>query len=148
MKDDRFSNHVKKDYVCALGLATFTFSSLEWEVAWCAEKISPGTLRKIMDDEMTAGKIAKKFVNITKNMRTFKEHEKLKDLACRFMELVKIRNNIMHGNPCAGSNGESRLSGKGNNIIEIPDLETAADNFAECGINLNRIRYNFLENYK
>jgi len=146
MKGDRLRSPVKDDYVDALGRAAFTFSSLEWQVVWCAEKISPGALRKIVDKEMTAGQIAKTFVDITRNMPKSKEREELKAFADQFMELVGVRNNIMHGKPCTGPNGEARLSGE--RVIEIPDLEAAADDFVECGSKLNGVFYGFLETYE
>ena len=68
MKDVRKREPVKADYVHALGLATYSFASCEWQVVWCCEKIRPGSLNKIVGDELTAGKIAKVFVDLTRNM--------------------------------------------------------------------------------
>ena len=146
MKDDRLRSPVKADYVDALGRAAYTFSSLEWQVVWCAEKISPSSLCKIVDNEMTAGRIAKAFVDVTRNMPRSKEREELKASASQFMDLVEVRNNIMHGKPCTGPNGAARLSGEA--VIEIPDLENAADDFVECGVKLNEMFYGFLETYE
>lgn len=146
MKDDRLRSPVKLDYIEALGRAIYTFASLEWQVVWCAEKIQPSSIRKIVDKEMTAGTIANFFINAVRNMPKIPEREELELLATRFMELVKVRNNIIHGKPCTGPNGESRLSGK--KVIEIPDLEQAADDFVECGIKLNSLYYDFLKTYE
>nr|WP_288256503.1 hypothetical protein [uncultured Pseudomonas sp.] len=146
MKGDRLRSPVKLDYIEALGRATYTFASLEWQVVWCAEKIQPSSIRKIVDKEMTAGTIANFFVNVVRNMPKIPEREELAILAARFMELVKVRNNIIHGKPCTGPNGESRLSG--NKVIEIPDLEQAADDFVECGGKLNSLYYGFLKTYE
>jgi len=57
---------------------------------------------------MTAGTIAKRFIDATRNMPKIKERKQLKALAQTFMELVQIRNQIMHGKPCTSPNGDQR----------------------------------------
>ena len=145
MKDDRKRQAVKTDYVQALGLATYCFASCEWQVAWCCEKIRLGSLRKIVGEEMTAGKIAKYFIDLTRNMPRSPEREELSGAAKVFADLVEERNRILHGKPCTGPNGESRLTST--NVIEIPELEDAADSFAACGGDLNRLSHGFLSTY-
>jgi hypothetical protein len=144
-KDDRLRSPVKPDYVEALGRAAFTFATCEWQVVWCAEKISPGSLQKIVGEELTAGKIAKRFIDVCRNMPKSKEREALVNAAKRFSDLVEERNRILHGKPCTGPNGEARLSGSG--VIEIGDLENAADAFVECSGELNALFYGFLKTY-
>lgn len=146
MKDDRLQCPVEKEYVEALGLAAYTFARLEWQVVWCMEKIKPGSIQKVVDEEITAGTIAKKFIDATRNMPKSKEREALKQLAKKFMELVQTRNQIMHGKPCTSPNGDQRLSN--NEIIEISTLECAADDFVECGDKLNDLFYGFLNTYQ
>ena len=145
MKDDRLKCPVEKDYVEAIGVAAYTFSRLEWQVVWCMEKIRPESIRKVVGEEMTAGTIAKKFMDATRNMPKSKEREELKILAKRFMELVQIRNDSMHGKPCTSPEGEQRLSGTA--IIEVVDLENSADEFTECAGKLNTIFYDYLSTY-
>ncbi len=145
MKNDRLRCPVEKSYVEAIGLAAYTFSRLEWQVIWCMEKIRPESIHKVVGEEMTAGTIAKKFIDATRNMPKSEEREKLKTLSQRFMELVQIRNNIMHGKPCTSPEGEQRLSGK--SIIEVVDLENAADDFTECAGKLNTLFYGYLSTY-
>ncbi|MEQ9919771.1 hypothetical protein ABRQ09_02770 [Pectobacterium brasiliense] len=144
-KDDRLRSPVQSDYTEALGRAAFTFATCEWQVVWCSEKICPGTLRKIIDKEMTAGKIAKCFIDLCRNMPASKEREELSFAAKKFATLVEERNRILHGKPCTGPNGEARLSGSG--VIEIIDLNNAADSFIECSSELNRMFYGFLQSY-
>jgi hypothetical protein len=74
-----------------------------------------------------------------------KEREALTDIAQRFSDLVVERNKIFHGKPCTGPLGDARLSSSG--VIEIADLEDAADAFVECGGQLNQLYYGFLKNY-
>lgn len=146
MKDDRFRCPVEKEYAEAIGLAAYTFARLEWQVVWCMEKIQPGSICKVVEEEMTAGKIAKRFIEATRSMPRSKEREVLKEYAQKFMALVQIRNQIMHGKPCTSPTGDQRLSG--NDIIEIPTLETAADDFVECSDKLNELFYDFLQTYQ
>ena len=145
MKDDRKRQPVKSDYVDALGMAAFSFASCEWQVVWCCENIRPGSLRKIVSEEMTAGRIAKHFIDVARNIPKSKEREELSNAAQVFARLVVERNNILHGKPCTGPNGESQLSGW--KVIEVCDLENAADSFTECSIELNRLFYGFLSTY-
>ena len=145
MRNDRLRSPVKTDYVNALGLAAFTFATCEWQVVWCSEKIRPGSLSKLVGDERTAGKIAKFFIDLTRNMPKSKEREELSAAAEEFARLVELRNAIMHGKPCTGPTGEARLSsGK---VLEIAYLEDAADAFMACGNELNRLFYGFLATY-
>ena len=85
MKDDRLRCPVEKEYVKAIGLAAYTFASLEWQVVWCMEKIKPESIHKVVGEEMTAGAIAKRFIDATRNMPKSKEREQLKALAQKFM---------------------------------------------------------------
>ena len=144
-KNDRLRSPVKADYVDALGRAAYTFATCEWQVVWCCEKIKPGSLRKIVGEELTAGKIAKRFIDTCRNMPKSPEREQLVASALRFSELVVERNRILHGKPCTGPNGDARLSGKG--VIEISALEDAADEFSECSSKLNSLFYGFLNDY-
>ena len=142
VKDDRKRQPVKSDYVEALGLATYCFATCEWNAVWCCEKIRSGSLSKILCNKMTAGAIAKTFIDLSRNMPRSKERNELNKSAKEFERLVIMRNDILHGKPCTGPNGEPRLSGT--KAIEIGDLEDAADAFTACGIELNAHLYGFL----
>lgn len=145
MKNDRLRSPVKPDYVNALGLVAYTFASCEWQVLWCSEKIRPGSLGKLVGDERTAGKIAKFFLDLTRNMPKSKEREELSRAAGEFARLVEIRNAILHGKPCTGPSGEARLSS--GRVLELDYLEDAADAFTACSTELNRLFYGFLSSY-
>ena len=99
-----------------------------------------------MKDELTAGKIAKKLIDLTRNMPKSAERKELITAAQAFADLVPLRNNILHGKPCTGPNGEARLSAT--NVLEISDLQNAADEFSACSIELNRLLHGFLSTYK
>jgi hypothetical protein len=145
MKDDRLRQPIKSDYMEALGTATFCFALCEWNAAYCAERIRPGSLRAFISDELTAGRIAKKLIDLARNMPKSAAREQLVAAAQAFADLVPLRNNILHGKPCTGPNGEARLStGK---VFEISDLHDAADAFSACSSNLNRSLHGFLSSY-
>lgn len=146
MGNERLRQPIKSDYTEALGTAAFCFSFCEWNAVYCAERIRPGSLRQFVDEELTAGKIARKLNDLTRNMPKSNEREELVAAAKAFADLVTLRNNILHGKPCTGPSGEARLSAA--QILEIPDLEKAADSFSACGIELNRLLHGFLSTYK
>lgn len=145
MKDDRLRSPVRPEYVEAIGRAAYTFAACEWQVAWSCERLRPGSLRRISGEELTAGKIAKMFIDLCRNMPRSNERDELQAIAQRFAALVIVRNGILHGKPCTAPGGEQRLSS--DKILEIPDLEAAADDFVECGGKLNEIYYRFLLTY-
>lgn len=145
MANERLRIPSDPEYIQALGLATYAFARCEWQVVWCCEKIAPGALHKIVSSEMTAGTIAKHFVNIVRNMPKSKVRDELSELAQDFMRLKEERNRIVHGKPCTAPSGAQRLSAEG--IIEVDDLERAADSFANCGNRLNGMYYGFLQEY-
>ena len=145
MKDHRNRQPVKPDSTHALGQAAFCFSICEWNVVWSCEKIKPGALRKIVGDELTAGRIAKCFIDLVRNMPKSASREDLSAVAQEFAQLVKIRNQILHGKPCTGPNGDARLSS--GRVLEIVDLEYAADAFSECSSKVNELLSGFLKAY-
>jgi hypothetical protein len=146
MKDARLRQAVKPDYLLALGHATYCFALCEWQVVWCSEKIRPGSVNKFVGEKLEAGRIAKRFLDLTRNMRPSADREALKALAKRFATLVDKRNAIVHGKPCTGPNGDSRLSSS--RVLEIADLEDAADEFSQCSMELNAQFYGFLSTYQ
>jgi hypothetical protein len=145
MKGHRNRQPVKPDYTHALGQAAFSFSILEWNVVWSCERIKPGALRKIVGDEFTAGRIAKRFIDLVHSMPKSAAREDLGTVAQEFAKLVQVRNKILHGKPCTGPNGDARLSS--GRILETVDLEDAADAFSECSCKVNELLHGFLETY-
>jgi hypothetical protein len=145
MNDYRLRQPIKPEYLEALGTATFCFAICEWNAAYCAERIRPGSLGAFIKDELTAGKIAKKLIDLARNMPKSVGREELVAAAQAFANLVPLRNGILHGKPCTGPSGEARLStGK---VFEISDLHEAADAFSACSTDLNRLLHGFLSTY-
>ena len=76
MKNNRLRQPTDPDYMHALGTAAFCFAICEWNAVYCAERIRPGSLGTFIKDELTAGKIAKKLIDLTRNMpETFERDE-------------------------------------------------------------------------
>lgn len=146
MKDARLRYRLDQEYVEALGRALYCFAICEWNVLWCAEKIQPGALRAALAKELTAGQIAKRFENVTRNMPPSKDRERLQGLAAQFVDLVGLRNEIVHGKPCTGPTRSARLSN--NKVLEVGDINDAADAFSQCSIHLNSELYGFLAKQK
>lgn len=142
MIGDRNRQPIKPDYAHALGQAAFCFSICEWNVVWCCEKICPGTLKKIVGEELTAGRIAKCFIDLVRNMPKSTARKELNKVSKDFAHLVQIRNQIFHGKPCTGPSGEAQLSYE--KVLEIIDIEIAADAFSECSIRINELLNDFL----
>jgi hypothetical protein len=89
--------------------------------------------------------LSKAIVDPTRNMPKSREREELKLAAQTFTDLVEVRNRILHGKPCTRPSGDARLSAE--RVLEILDLEDAADSFVECSAELNRLSYGFLSTY-
>lgn len=146
MKNDHKRVPLAADYAHVLGVATYCFASCEWNVVWCCERISPGALGHIVDEELTAGRIGKKFKDLVRNMPASPERETLGELASEFLRLVQVRNSILHGKPCTAPSGEQRLTGS--SIWEPQDLLDAADAFTSCSIKLNQHLHGLLAAYQ
>lgn len=136
----------KLDYQRAVGQAALCFAACQWNIVNCAERIRPRSIRTITGKNFNAGTIAEEFVNVVRNMPPSPERDELSEVAERFRALVPLRNRIIHGKPCTGPNGEARLYSRG--VLEIPELEAAADAFSECSIEANRLLHGFLSTYE
>jgi hypothetical protein len=146
MKDHRLRQPLDPDYMHALGTATFCFAICEWNAVYCADRIRPGALRAFTEDELTAGKIAKKLTDLVRNMSKSKLRDQLLVAAQEFTAVVRLRNTILHAKPCTGPNGKARLSSR--KVLEIPDLEDAPDEFSACSSKLNELLHGPLSSYK
>lgn len=145
-ENDRLRQPVQPEYAHALGHAAYCFALCEWQVVWCCERIHSGSLSKIVGEELTAGRIAKCFLDLTRSMPRANDRARLKRTAQKFATLVEDRNHILHGKPCTSPSGDACLSGS--KIYEIPDLEDAADSFSACSIELNELYWGFLSTFK
>jgi len=146
MEGSRLKQPIDPEYVQELGVALFCFSICEWNAVYCAERIKPGSLKKLMSDESTAGKIARKLGNLVESMPRCPEKAELKLATQQFSDVVELRNRLIHAKPCTNPGGKARLSAS--RIYEINDLKEASDKFSTCSIELNRLLHGFLASYQ
>ena len=128
------------DYIRAFGRAMFIFARLEWQAVWCCEKISPGIIQPL--SERTAGHVAKTLLSLVDRTPPAVRVQ-FQEAANRFNELVVVRNKLAHGRPCTVPEGEQRLSFVGGTWTG-DSIDQAADDFAECGAELNKLFYGAL----
>ena len=63
-----------------------------------------------------------------------------------FKRLVGVRNNLVHGKPASTPNGDQNLFNDKNwTPWTIPQINKAADEFAECGAALNQLMHSLLD---
>jgi hypothetical protein len=141
MKDERLCVPIDDAYLHAVGLATICFARLEWNAAWCCEKMHQGYLDDV--GTRTAGQIANDLVAMA---AAHKDHAVLASLgppAEVFKKLVGTRNDLVHANPGTATNGNQRLFRKGAEWT-IDLINHAADEFAEASEPLNYHIHNVL----
>ncbi len=129
--------------MAAIGRAAYVFAALEWNVAWCCEKLQPGYLNTITAKKKTAGTVARNFLALAQKAPASAAANCL-TYGTEFGRLVEVRNGIMHGKPgTVTPTGEQRLFHSGAPwTIEM--LDDAADQFAKCSIAFNDILHNQL----
>jgi hypothetical protein len=141
MADERLRIFVDDPYLVALGRCLFVFAGLEWNAVWCGEKISPGFLDAARGK--TAGSIAADLEPLAAALPAGTVQARCLAAAQEFRRLVRVRNGIMHAQPCHTRTGEDQLVREGA-IWTIPELETAADEFASCSVTLNDLFHHWL----
>lgn len=116
----------------ALGYVVYSFSSLEWVIAWTIEKLAPGFLE--IHPRKTAGEIGQAFESAIKSASTL-PLAILSDFeisSIDFKELVDRRNALIHSVPYTGLNGEQKLH-RGEldwTIEQISDFNRDIDEYA------------------
>jgi hypothetical protein len=132
VKGDRLRQPGEPDYLVEIGTATWVFAILEWNAAWCCERIQPNCLPEVA--ERTAGGVARKLLQLAEALPASDERDALIADAERFRELTIVRNGIMHGRPCTHEK-KARLS---DGDIWTPErLQDTADDFSECSSRLS-----------
>ncbi len=133
MKDDRLRMTLDDPYAAALGRAVFAFARLEWDAAWCCNKLEPGYIDNL--SKKTAGNIAADL------MRLASANQALWDVyeaSCNeFKRLVVVRNELLHGKPGATDPESDQRLFKQGVAWAIELVDDAADDFTACQIQLN-----------
>jgi hypothetical protein len=89
--------------------------------------------------KLTAGRIAKKFIELVDERASSSMRAELARDALEFDTLVTRRNEILHGKPCTGEDGKPALFG-GNRFWPVSDLDVAADAASALSISLGALR--------
>ncbi|QHD09780.1 hypothetical protein [Pseudomonas sp. R76] len=134
MKDDRLRISVDNEYIKDLGLATFAFAQLEWNVVWCCECLQGNYIRKL--ERKTAGNIASDFIRFAKRVRGPELRAALVESGENFKILVKSRNGLLHAKPGTDKDGGQRLFRDGASWTTA-SLKEIADEFTECSLIFN-----------
>jgi hypothetical protein len=134
--DNRPRIPVEPAYTEALGLAVYAFARLEWNAVWCCERLKPNYVRTL--GRKTAGKIGENLQLYAKTIADQPLQADCASAADEFMQMVKLRNAIVHGKPGTAPYGDQRLFNKGQSL-SIADLYAAADAFTRCGARLNEL---------
>jgi hypothetical protein len=132
MQDHRLRQPGDRDYLFEIGTATWVFAILEWNAAWCCERLEPDCLPAVA--ERTAGGVAKKLLQLAEALPVSRNKDALIADAKRFKDLTLTRNGIMHGRPCTHE-GKARLSD--GEIWTLDRLRNTADEFSQCSSRLN-----------
>ena len=134
VKDERLRVPIDDPYLHSLGLAVVCFARLEWNAAWCCEKMQSDYLRSV--GRKTAGQIANDLVNLTASCGDANVVAVLDPAAIEFKRLVGRRNDLVHANPGTAPNGDQRLFRVGSQwTIEMVD--DLSDEFAAASSSLN-----------
>jgi hypothetical protein len=126
---------VHPDYTSAIGLAVFSFASLEWNAVWCCERIEPGSVDSLED--RTAGRVADTLLHLVKGLKPSKEQLELEQAAADFRFLVGTRNNLVHAKPGTAADGAHVLLRHGDQWT-LAELIRVAAAFEACSTRLNR----------
>lgn len=143
MTGDRYRIQVDDAYVAALGRAVFDFAVLECNAVYCCERLKPGYLRKVERKKKTAGGVASDLLAHLRLLPADDPRRACWHAATRFDELVETRNPMLHAKPGTANGGGQRLLHDSDDWT-IAENEEAADQFAACSIELNRLLYGVL----
>ena len=144
MTDERNLVPVKSEYLFVLGQCLYCFARLEWDAAWCLEKLRAGFIAERDLRKITAGTLANRLLaaSLALSDQTVFRYNLLAS-AERFKELVDTRNKIFHGTPHTDAEGEQRLGAHGQTWTP-QKIETASDLFTQCSLQLNALLHEHL----
>lgn len=143
MSNDRLRIPQDSDYFQAVGLATIAFARLEWNAAWCCERLEPGYIHSIETRKKTAGIIAKDLSRLFSCILDPVIRLKTTRFSDEFEAIVVERNGLMHGKPGTALNGDQRLFRHGNEWT-IDAVNVFSDRCVRDGTPLNALLYDEL----
>ncbi|WP_221723786.1 hypothetical protein [Ochrobactrum sp. SFR4] len=141
MSDERLLIPQDPEYFQAVGLAAIAFARLEWNAAWCCERLKPNYIGTIETKKKTAGTIAKDLKILFSRVADQTLRTKIAPFAEQFELLVIERNGLLHGKPATSKNNEQRLF-RGGDEWTIAAINDFADQCVIAGRPLNALLYN------
>ena len=138
---------VAEDFAKAIGHAVYSFCYLEWGVVWIIQCLEPGYIHNIQG--LTAGRFAEHLTRRIDVATTVEGSLKirLKAFAAQFKELVKRRNELVHGNPFTADGGEQRLgySGKKGRVDwTLADIIDVTRSFENASVEAGELLHGYL----
>lgn len=134
MKDDRLLIPIEGSYLNSLGLAAYAYARLEWNAAYCCDRMKPGYIAGL--GRKTAKQIAEDLLKYAKRIADPVLREDCVALAVEFDRLTGVRNDLMHAVPGTAGDGAQRLIRYGR-VWTPGDIDDAADAFTACSQGLN-----------
>jgi hypothetical protein len=144
MADDRLLIPQDPEYFQAVGLAVIAFARLEWDVAWCCERLAPGYISTIDSNRKVAGTIASNFLELIENLPNKALGKKIKPHAELFKKLVGDRNGLLHGKPGTAPGGAQLLHRHGD-WLPIDMVNSFSDRCVQASAPLNALLYDELK---
>jgi hypothetical protein len=133
MTDERTGLRLKADYVFALGLAVYSFASLEWDAVRCCERLEAGSIDRLED--RTAGRVADTLLHLVNELEPSIHQDQLRGAATDFRFMVSTRNNLVHAKPGTAADGSQGLFRHGDHWT-IAELQGVAAAFDRCRVRL------------
>lgn len=137
--------NVEDAYAAALGRAVYTFSYLEWAIAWTGDALAPGFLDRVV--KQTAGQTANDFkTTVASCGRDPTLVAELGEYAETFAALVLRRNDLIHSTPHTAEDGQQRLLRQKKQIDwTLDEIAEATSEFEALAIIVNRVFHDRLQ---
>ena len=133
------------DYAQALGLFLWCVAGLEDNVVSSIKLIAPESTQQF--EKFTTQNIAEFFKARVSSMTQSQEKQELLSAADEFLQLVPLRNQIVHGGT-ATHEGKHMVVSTHGSPLTLVDIQNAASSFRKCQGRIYPILSGFLKTYK
>ena len=137
---------VSEAYLLALGRAAYNFACAEWAVKLVMEELRPGYIK--LNENDTAGELAEEFLAASRKAHLPDDAgTDLIDVAHRFRNLIRSRNDLLHAHPFTVTGGEQQLARDRNgNHVEwtLAEIREVAEAFEECALAVGEVHQKHL----
>lgn len=140
-------DRIPQDPECfrALGLAMVAFARLEWNAIWCCERLQPGYIETIEPKRKTAGIIANELKLLFSKISDQDLNTKAIPFSDDFIDIVLVRNALLHGKPGTAKDNSQRLFKNGKEWT-IDAVNEFSDSCVRISMPLNSLLYDELAN--